>query len=225
MQTKEWLQYNEEQKENFLADLVNMDDCGRLLCAMGTTLVPMMEEEIEPLSIMLHNDKLEKYYRRLDTTRRSTDIAANVISNLAYQNPNMRILEIGAGTGAVTSSMLRALGSRFASYHLTDVSPDCFDGAKEVCRGWSDRMEYTKLDIEKDPSSQGFELGSYDLVFASGVLHETANIAVAMGNIRSLLGSAGKVLFAEPTANLLSATVIFGLLPGKLVGNHFPSLY
>ena len=214
-QTKEWLQCNEEAKEGFLADLVNMDDCGQLLCAIGTNLVPIMEEEIEPLSIMLHNDKLEKYYRDFDVMHRSTDIAANVVSNLACQDPNMRIVEIGGGTGAATSSILQALGSKFASYHFTDISADYFDIAKETCREWSDRMQYTKLDIEQDPLSQGFETGSYDLVFASGMLHETINMAVTMRNVRSLLRSGGKVLFVEPTTTLLSATVIFGSLPGK----------
>ena len=192
-----------------------MDDCGRLLCAIGTNLVLIMEEGIEPLSIMRHNDKLEKYYRDLDTMHRSTDIAATVVSNLARQDANMRIVEIGGGSGAATSSILQALGSRFASYHFTDISPDYFDNVKETCREWSDRMKYTKLDIEKDTVSQGFELGSYDLVFASGVLYETANMAVTMGNVRSLLRSGGKVLFAEPTTTVLSTTVLFRSLPGK----------
>lgn len=70
--TTEWLQFNDEEKDTFLADLANVDDCGRLLCAIGTNLVPIMEETIEPLSIMQYKDKLKKYYRSKDIIRRST---------------------------------------------------------------------------------------------------------------------------------------------------------
>lgn len=213
-QTPEWLQFNEEEKETFLADLGNVDDCGRLLCAIGRNLVPIMEETIEPLSIMQHKDKLEKYYRSLDIVRRSTEIAAAVVSNLANQNPTMRILEIGGRSAAASTSILQALGSRLAAYTFTDVAPSVFDNAKEACKEWSDKMQYTKLDIEKDPSVQGIELGSYDLVFASNVLYKTASLAVTMKNVRSLLRPGGKVLLGEPTVTLLSATVIFGTLPG-----------
>ena len=222
-QTPEWLQFSEEEKETFLADLANVDDCGQLLCAIGTNLVPIMEETIEPLSIMQHKDKLEKYYRSLDIVRLSTEIAAAVVSDLANYNPNMRILEIGGRSAAASTSILQALGSRLAAYNFTDVAPSLFDTVKEACQEWSDKMQYTKLDIGKDPSKQGIELGSYDLVFASNVLYKTANLAVTMKNVRSLLRSGGKVLFGERTATLLSATVIFGALPGRIpriVGLH-----
>lgn len=214
--TKNWLECNEDEKEAFLVYLVDMDDCGRLLGAMGKNLVPIMDEDIEPLAIMRHDDKLGKYYRNMDMVRRGTQISAGIVSNLARQNPNMRILEIGGGSGAATIPMLQALGSGFASYHFTDVSSIDFDNAKEVCTDWNDRMKYSKLDIEKDPLAQGFELGSFDLVFAStGKLNNTAKMAEAMKNVRALLRSGGKVLFSEATATLMSATIIFGTLPGK----------
>lgn len=213
--TKEWLESNDDEQEAFLTDLANMDACGHLLCDIGKNLLHIIEEDIEPLSIMKHNDKLEQYYRNMDVMRRGNEIAAAVISNLADQNPSMRILEIGAGSGNATKSILQALGSRFASYHLTDVSANHFDNAKETCRDWSDKMKYTILDIERDPLAQGFDLGSYDLIVASATLHSTANTAVTMKNLRSLLQPSGKTVFSEPTATLLSDTVIFGTLPGK----------
>ncbi|KAL8657370.1 MAG: hypothetical protein Q9226_001979 [Calogaya cf. arnoldii] len=228
-QTKEWLQCTGEDQERYLADLANMDDCGRMLCAIGNNLLPIIEEDVQPLAVMRHNNKLENYYGSLGVIRCGSAIAAAVASNLAYQNPRMRILELGRGSCAATMSVLQALGSRFASYHFTDVSSDSFDNAKEACSEWSDKMKYTILDIEKEPSAQGCDVGSYDLVFASSVLHYTANLTVTMKNIRSMLRTGGKILFSEPTANLLSATVIFGTLPGWWRGQepqreHGPSL-
>ncbi|KAL8698413.1 MAG: hypothetical protein Q9224_001862 [Gallowayella concinna] len=212
-QMAEWLQSNEEEQEKFLEDLVGMDDCGQLLGAIGGNLLPIMEETIEPMSIMQHRDKLGKYYRSLDILRGGNDIAAAVVSNLAFQNPGMRILEIGGGSANATTTILEALGSRFAIYHFTDGSPKYLDNAKEACNEWGDKMKYTVLDIEKDPFEQNPELGLYDLVFASNTLHNTANMTKTMKSIRSLLRLGGKILFSEPTATLLSNIVIFGSLP------------
>ncbi|KAL8941461.1 MAG: hypothetical protein Q9211_001817 [Gyalolechia sp. 1 TL-2023] len=219
-QTMDWLQCTREAQESYLTDLAKMDDCGRLLCAVGANLLPIIEEDVQPLAIMQHQNKLEKYYESHGLLRRGSAVAAAVVSSLAFQNPNMRILEIGRGLYAATESILQALGSRFASYHFTDISTESFDKAKEVCSEWSDKMRYTRLDIEKEPLAQGFDVGSYDLVVASNVLHNAANMTATMKNVRSLLRTGGKVLLGEPTAILLSATVIFGTLPGWWRGDE-----
>ncbi|KAL8815028.1 MAG: hypothetical protein Q9223_005803 [Gallowayella weberi] len=212
-QSARWLESNEAEQEEFLAYLVNMDDCGQLLCAIGFNMLSIMEETIEPLSIMQHKDKLEKYYRSLDTIRRGNEISAAVVSNLALQNPEMRILEIGGRSAVATTTLLKALGFRFASYHFTDGAPKYFDNAREACHDWSDKMKYSKLNIEQDPAEQDFELGSYDLVFASNTLYDMADKAATMENVRSLLRPGGKILMCEPTSDSLSATIIFGCLP------------
>ncbi|KAL8880038.1 MAG: hypothetical protein Q9198_002474 [Flavoplaca austrocitrina] len=154
----------------------------------------------------------------MDILRRCNEVAAAVISNLAFQNPNIRILVIGGASAATTTKILRALGSGFVSYYLTNATPKYLDNAKEACNAWGDKMKYTILDIDKDPSKQGLELGSYNLVFASNVLYNTANTTVTLKNVRSLLRVGGKLLFSERTATLLSNIVIFGSLPGKSLG-------
>ncbi|KAL8872489.1 MAG: hypothetical protein Q9174_001891 [Haloplaca sp. 1 TL-2023] len=212
-QTKAWLQFDAEKEERYLEDLTNMDACGRLLCAIGANLIPIFDEEIEPLAIMQHKDKLERYFQNLDIQRRGTEIAAAIVSTLAHQKPDMRILEIGGGWGTATQPILHALGSRLASYHFTDASINGFDSAKEACSSWSSKMEYLKLDIEEDPLAQAFEPSSYDLVFASTGLSHTASTSTSLRHIRALLRPGGKLLFGVPTATLCSATVIFGCLP------------
>ena len=76
---------------------------------------------------------------------------------LAHQNPNMRILEIGAGTGFATMAMLRALGLKFAHYDFTTISTGFFDRAKEEQRDWDERISYYKLNVKEDPVAQGFQ--------------------------------------------------------------------
>jgi ubiquinone/menaquinone biosynthesis C-methylase UbiE len=55
-------------------------------------------------------------------------------------------------------------------------------------------IEFKKLNIEEDPSEQGFESNSYDLVIASQVLHATKNINRTLANVRKLLRRGGKLL-------------------------------
>lgn len=57
------------------------------------------------------------------------------VGQLAYKNPNMKILEIGGGTGGVSLPVLEALGGnhgtapRFESYTFTDIRVGYFEKA------------------------------------------------------------------------------------------------
>ena len=215
--TRDWLRCNEEERIKFLAESASADECGRLLAAIGENLIPIFLEEVEPLTIMLHDNKLEKYHRNDIVMLRGYESEAAVTSHLARQNPNMTILEIGAGTGGATTRILHGLGLNFARYDFTDVSPRFFDSAKQEQTEWSGKIDYRRLNIEDDPSAQGFDLESYDLVIASSVLHATKNIRKTMDNIRSLLRPGGKVVIAEATQQLCSTAMIFGCLPGEKI--------
>ncbi|KAL8952236.1 MAG: hypothetical protein Q9222_001850 [Ikaeria aurantiellina] len=216
--TQDWLRCTAEEKDQYLNDLAASDDCGRLLCAIGKNLVPILLEEMEPLPIMLHDHKLEKFYRANDMMRHANHSMVTILSRLSHQSPNMRILEIGAGAGGATMPVLRAIGSKFASYDFTDISPGFFANAKAEQHEWSDRMNYRILNIEQDPAVQGFELASYDVVIASSVLHATANMQNTMNNVRKLLRAGGKMVIGEITMPMLHNTVIFGTLPEEIIG-------
>ena len=45
--------------------------------------------------------------------------------------------------------------------------------ARTKFRDYADQMAFRICDTSKDPASQSFEVGSYDLVLASQVLHAT----------------------------------------------------
>lgn len=214
-QTPDWLHSTEDERTKFLAEQAASDDCGRLLARMGENLVPIFLEEVEPLSVMLGDNLMEKYHHTHDLSLRGYESGASVVSHLAHQNPDMRILEVGAGTGGATMPTLRALGSDFAWYDFTDVSPSFFDSAQEEQKQWSDRMGYLRFDMEEDPATQGFDLESYDLVIAANVFHATSNIERTMKNVRKLLRPGGKILIGELTTHLLSTTLISGCLPGE----------
>ena len=92
---------------------------------------------------------------------------------LGHAQPQLRILEIGAGTGGLTAKFLEQLKSDFGErlylkYTFTDISSGFFVQAKERFKEY-EGIEYKALDISKDPLEQGFAMGEYDLIIASNV--------------------------------------------------------
>lgn len=96
------------------------------------------------------------------------------IKLLSHGKPGLNILEIGAGTGGTTATILPALHSQetgqrmYGSYVYTDVSSGFFHTARERFKDFPG-MNFAVLDISKDPGIQGFDLESFDLVIACNV--------------------------------------------------------
>ncbi|KAF2259662.1 putative polyketide synthase [Lojkania enalia] len=118
-----------------------------------------------------------------------------------HANPQMRILEIGAGTGGLTSKFLENLRSDYGErlylkYMFTDISSGFFVQAKERFKDY-EGIEYQALDISKDPVAQGFNAGEYDLIIASNVLHATPILQDTLANVRTLLKPDGQLFMQE----------------------------
>ncbi|RDH32115.1 hypothetical protein BDQ94DRAFT_160155 [Aspergillus welwitschiae] len=121
----------------------------------------------------------------------------------AHTNPSMEVIEIGAGTGVDTRACLRALG---ASEHN--------GGSRQQVAQEGSRMEFERLDIDNDPTQQGFEAGKYDMVVAAWVfVHATVSLERTLTNMRKLLKPGGKLVLAEVTGPFHTAAA-FGLLEG-----------
>lgn len=96
-----------------------------------------------------------------------------LLSSIGHLNPQLRILEVGAGTCSATLEVLRCLKSLngtqlFSSYTVTDISPGFLQSAKSTLAGEAN-VEYFTLDVSQDPHKQGFESESFDLIIASNV--------------------------------------------------------
>lgn len=131
-------------------------------------VISMFQGEMNPLELLMEGDALTLIYN--DSAESIDD--SNFCSLLAHSHPNMKVLEIGAGTGGVTSRVLGALVSNganmYSEYTFTDISAGFFSAAKERFQDYSG-MIFKTLDISKSPAEQGFEIGSYDLIVASNV--------------------------------------------------------
>jgi acyl transferase domain-containing protein len=198
---------------------------GKMLHRIGKQLPSIIKGDIEPLSVMIEDGLLSSMY--LDEGQRSNIQMAEVVSLMVHKTPNIKILEIGAGSGSATISVMKALRSHELQsanrrgvhrYDFTDISPSFFEKAEELLEEWKDVMSFRKLDIETDPLSQGFEEHFYDLIIASNVVHATKTIDGTLGNVRRLLRPGGKLALVEGTTDTLFNHVIFGTLPGWWLG-------
>ncbi|KAI3392455.1 hypothetical protein diail_5699 [Diaporthe ilicicola] len=137
---------------------------------------------------------------------------------LGHTQPQMRILEIGSGTGGLTAKFLEQLKSDFGErlylkYTFTDISSGFFVQARERFADYQG-MEYKALDISKDPLEQGFTAGEYDLIIASNVLHATPWLDETLRNVRTLLQPKGQLFLQELCPITRAMSFIMGQFSG-----------
>ncbi|XP_014551027.1 hypothetical protein COCVIDRAFT_113947 [Bipolaris victoriae FI3] len=173
---------------------------------------------VEPLAVLLKDNLLMEIYNFFNMLE-----YRDFFRLLGHKNRGtLRVVEIGAGTGGFTSTILPALMDSagdhlFSTYTYTDISSGFFKAAKERFGEYSG-IEYTVLDISKNPASQGLELGSYDLVVAANVLHATPDLVQTMKNCRSLLRPGGRLFMLELCSEAKWVNYIMGTLPGWWLG-------
>ncbi|KAJ5135703.1 Acyl transferase/acyl hydrolase/lysophospholipase [Penicillium bovifimosum] len=179
---------------------------GELTFRVGELLPQILRGKVDALTVLLEDDGIGGYYSDLDALREAYANASVCIDKMAHQNPELNVIEIGAGTGGATMPILQSLGGgepgstpRFGHYTYTDISPGFFEKAKTKFEKWGHLMTYQTLDVSADPTAQGFTTGTYDVVVACNVLHATSDISQTMANIRALLKPGGKIMLIEET--------------------------
>lgn len=198
------------------------NDLGRVFVTTGRSLTCILRGEVEPFRFLSKTDLLRDFYREVNGSRTCFPEFARYLDALTHKNPSVRVLEVGAGTGGMTEKILSALSvrgngqserPRFSSYSYTDISSTFFEQAR-IDFQYYPNIEFKTLDIETDPSLQGYETDAYDLIIAANILHATKDINVTMQNVRKLLKQGGKLVMYEPTQpDSLRTGFITGLMP------------
>jgi hypothetical protein len=140
----------------------------------GRKLVPIVREEVDALALLFNDGLAERLYQSPTFSLTSHRLAA-YMDLVAHKNSDLKILEVGAGTGSTTTAVLDVLSSpslqapRFSHYDFTDISPSFFADASERYAAHTGRIGFKVFDVERDPEEQGFEPGSYDVVIAAAV--------------------------------------------------------
>ncbi|WP_167337408.1 SDR family NAD(P)-dependent oxidoreductase [Pseudomonas batumici] len=129
----------------------------------------------------------------------------------------IRILEIGAGTGATTARIISSLGALrecIDEYCYTDLSKVFLLDAQQQFAAHADYFNYTLFNVEHPLCEQAIEVGKYDVVVASNVLHATQNIRQTLRNTKACLKRQGLLLLNELSGISLIHHLTFGLLEG-----------
>ena len=140
------------------------------------------------------------------------------IQMLSHAKPDLRILEVGAGTGGTTQTFLHDLADtggypKYSRYTFTDISAGFFPQAKERF-SYAPNMDYMVFDISQSPFQQGFEAESYDLILAPNVIHATPVLQDTLKNLQPLLRKNGHLVLTELSAVVRTPNYIFGNFSG-----------
>ncbi|MEO1335549.1 MAG: polyketide synthase dehydratase domain-containing protein, partial [Myxococcota bacterium] len=130
------------------------------------------------------------------------------------RDEGVRILEIGAGTGATTETILDGLPEARASYMLTDLGAPLVQTAVSRLSPRYARLDGRVFDVSKDPVAQGFDEASVDIAVAANVLHATPRLHDTLAHVRRLLAPGGWLVLLEGTRPLGWLDLTFGLTDG-----------
>ncbi|CAJ2504945.1 Uu.00g123390.m01.CDS01 [Anthostomella pinea] len=212
-----------EQARETLHQLATERPKWKIYDAVGSNILSIIAGEIDPLQLLLSTGLAETFYSEI--FERNCDFRLRNFLRLAsHENPNLRILEVGAGTGGMTKHVLSAFqeleelsgGDKFADYTYTDISPAFFENARDKYDNtFPGRFQLKTFDIENEASKEGFQPGSYDMIIAGSVLHATRDLNATLGNLRTVLKPGGSLVFLEVLAPYsIAANLGFGVLPG-----------
>lgn len=195
----------------------------RVFSHVARALPAILRGEINPLEILFNDQAAEDFYV-FSFSNLAQDIRLRKFLDLAsHEKPGFAILEVGAGTGSMSRSFLTELKdlerhtgqTRFGSYTYTDISPSFFEEARHRFREFEERMFFKTLDLNNNPSKQGFLDASYDLIVAGSVLHATADLIKTLKHLHKLLKPGGHLILLEFTdLDSACANVAFGSLEG-----------
>lgn len=162
-------------------------------------------------------DLVRPVYGGSAVSRCYNEVVADAVRALAARTPRKpaRILEIGAGTGATTIEVLRALEENGIAheYWYTDLWDKLVAEARGRLEPLHPSLRFGFLDIGTDPAAQGFR-DEYDIVVATNVLHATRDLHASLRHAKRLLRPGGVIVINESVEVQEYSTYTFGLLPG-----------
>ncbi|KAL4882675.1 hypothetical protein BJY04DRAFT_217168 [Aspergillus karnatakaensis] len=195
----------------------------KLLASTGTKLAQCLTGRLDPLGILFGSadarSLMENVYTNAPMFKTGTIVLARyleeVFAKLDHQHHQIKILELGAGTGGTTKHLIEHLlkisaGQPF-EYTFSDISPSLVAAARKKFAHYS-FVQYALVNIEQDPPTE--LLDHYDLVISTNCIHATKNLVASCSNIRKLLHSDGLLCLIELTRNLFWFDLVFGLLDG-----------
>ena len=168
-------------------------------------LTEILKNKVDPRGILYPNGSkkyTESLYEKSMFSTLINGYYSQFLENYLKHNKNrkLRILEIGAGTGATTKKLLKILDGNDYEYHFTDLQKYFLPQSKEIFKDNRNVLVY-QLDINEDPIKKGLEPNYFDIVIGAYVLDNVKDINKSMSFIKKLIAPKGYLLFSEPIKN------------------------
>jgi amino acid adenylation domain-containing protein len=185
--------------------------------------IELLHGTVSPLQLLLPDGGsrvVDALYARNPMAQIQNRVTAAVVATAVgaraaagHDARDVRILEIGAGTGSTSAAVLPALPTTPLTYRFTDLSTFFTDQARRLFADFR-FVEYGLLDVDRDPAEQGVAPGSIDVIIAANVLHDATDLPRTLAWLRTALSAHGVLVLIEGTANSLIQLVTVGFIEG-----------
>jgi NADPH:quinone reductase-like Zn-dependent oxidoreductase/SAM-dependent methyltransferase len=190
-----------------------------LIGACGSRLAAILKGEADPLQSLFPDGStttVEHFFQDAPALVSGNVIVQRIVRRALDALPTdrvLRILELGAGTGGLTSYVLPELAGHRTDYIFSDVSPFFLAKAQPRFRDYP-FVRFQLLDVEGDPRAQGLASHGFDLILAANVLHATRDLRESLGHVRELLAPDGLLALVEIDEAPPWSDLVFGITEG-----------
>lgn len=168
----------------------------------GSHLAQRLSGQIEPAMLHFANNSqtYDHFFKDSPTFRlgnKSVQLAIKAILKNLPEGHMVRVLEAGAGTGALTSAILPLLPANRTRYCYTDVSEEILSQARSRFSA-KDFIEYRIFNLKKKPEEQELPLNAFDLVISSMVFDNVSDVHMAIDSLFRVTAAGGMFILLEP---------------------------
>jgi acyl transferase domain-containing protein/acyl carrier protein len=189
-----------------------------MLARTGLSLADSLAGRVDPVAVLFEkpsdtaNDAADNLYAESAYATALNTLVHDAIGRCIGDRTDLKVLEIGGGTGGTTRHVLDGFGRRISRYLFTDLSP-AFLRAAERTFSSHPCLRTAVFDAERSPAEQDIPDES-DLVLAANVLHATADLRSAVGHARDALRPGGWLVLVEGLRPSRWLDLTFGLTDG-----------
>ncbi|MGH3933073.1 MAG: class I SAM-dependent methyltransferase [Pseudonocardiaceae bacterium] len=168
--------------------------------AANENLPGLLRDEVLPQALLFPRGEITTAlgaYQDNLVSRYLNAAVAEVVHQAAGKRVGaLRVLELGAGVGGTTATVLASLADRQVDYLFTDVSR-FFLGVGRERFGAHPGLRYALVNIDGELPGQGVPEGKTDVVIASNVIHNAHHVGRVLANLRRLLTPDGLLVIVE----------------------------
>jgi SAM-dependent methyltransferase len=131
-------------------------------------------------------------------------LGAEAVARALPSHDAATILEIGGGSGSAAIALFERLArearlARIGRYLFSEIVPTFLRRAERTIkvRYPELRVEYLRLDMDRDFGAQGVPPESADVVYAVNTIHIARDLGAALARVRSALKPGGVAVFSE----------------------------